>query len=109
MSTLGTCGERGQTAIGTSAPNSRRGETARRFLQSRIPRGADPEIGLESARSVRRVYDEMEGRGAALSLDVALAATRHLPLEDRLRLATFWLEPLGLRPEPLNVDPIPEP
>lgn len=96
MSTLPMCAERGMTAIGTSAPNSRRGESGRIYLQSRLPRGADPEIALESARSVARVYAEIEGRGAALSLDVALAAARHLDLESRLRLAGYWLSPLGL-------------
>lgn len=100
------CAERGLTAIGTSAPNSRRGETSRRFLQSRVPRGADPEIGLEAARAVSRVYAEMEGRGAALSLDVALAAARHLELEDRLRLVQFWLDPLGLHVTVSDVAPI---
>lgn len=109
MSMLSTCAERGPSAIGTSCPNSRRGETSRRYLQSRLPRGVDAEIGLESARAVSRVYAELEGRGAALSLDVALAAAGHLSLEERLRVAAYWLEPLGLQAIPLSVAPIQEP
>lgn len=108
LSTESTCSERGITAIGTSAPNSRRGETGRRFLQAHLARGVDGEIALEAARTPSRVYAELEGRGAALSLDVALAAARHLPLEERVRLAAFWLEPLGLEPTLGSIEPLTE-
>lgn len=108
MITTSRCADRVPAAIGVTAPNSRRGETARRYLQSHLPRGCDAEIALDAARATSRVYAEIEGRGAALSMDVALAAVRHLTLEERLRIVAFWIEPLGLQPIPLSVEPIPE-
>lgn len=84
------------SASGTIGPRSTPGmESVRRYVQARLPRGAEASIALETGLAHRRVADEVEGV-KALSADVLFASLLHLDLEDRLRLLAYVCGPLGL-------------
>lgn len=107
MSTSSTCSPRLVSASGTIGPRSTPAmESVRRYVQARLPRGAEASIALETGLAHRRVADEVEGV-KALSADVLFASLVHLSLEDRLRAADHLMHPLGLHatarePEPID-------
>ena len=105
MSMQGRCVPRLVDSRGISAPNSADVDAVRRFLQARLPHGTQGAIALECGKTRARVAEEIEGT-KALSLDVFALAVAALHLEDKLRVVAHVLEPMGLRPEPLSIEPI---
>ncbi len=77
----------------------------RRFIQARLPHGSQGAIALETGKTRARVAEEVEGT-KGLSLDVALLAIGALPLEERVRVVSHVLEPMGLVPQIAAVEPL---
>lgn len=95
-------------ATGLPASNSQKVEILRRWIQSRLSRGALQEIAFITGKNLKRVEREIEGY-SVFSVDVFVEALTKLSLEEQLRAVTFALQGTAVQPEAAPVAPIEEP